>query len=92
MNCYSLLFLHFVMQFILSFMFGKLFQMTNYMEAKLLEEQVESLKEIADLITLLKRAGPGLGEYMFDKMTMEKRAQDKVDALEALKKAEGFNE
>ena len=59
--------------------------MTNYIEDKLLEEQVESLKEIADLVTGLKLVGSGLGEYMFDKMTMMQNADKKVEALAALK-------
>merc|ERR1712112_210773 len=37
-------------------------QMCDY-----LEEQVEAIKEISDHITQLKRVGPGLGEYMYDK-------------------------
>jgi len=41
--------------------------MTDFLEGNYLKEQVESMKEIADMVTKLKRAGPGLGEYMFDK-------------------------
>jgi ferritin heavy chain len=42
--------------------------LTNFLEGKFLDEQVESIKKIGDLITRLKRAGPeGLGEYLFDK-------------------------
>jgi len=42
--------------------------LTKLLEDEYLEEQVESLKQIGDMITRLKRAGPsGLGEYMFDK-------------------------
>jgi ferritin heavy chain len=41
--------------------------MTDFLEGNFLEEQVESMKQIAGYITELKRAGPGLGEYMFDK-------------------------
>ncbi len=39
----------------------------DYIEAEFLEEQVKSIKEYADYITNLKRVGPGLGEYIFDK-------------------------
>ena len=46
------------------------FQMCDYIESEFLEEQVRSIKEIADHITNLKRVGSGLGEYMYDKETM----------------------
>ncbi|XP_064085059.1 ferritin-like [Macrobrachium nipponense] len=40
----------------------------DFLEEKYLEEQVEAIHKIGDLITQLKRAGPGgLGEYLFDK-------------------------
>jgi len=40
--------------------------LTNYLEGEFLDEQVESIKKFADMITRLKRAGPeGLGEYIF---------------------------
>lgn len=39
-----------------------------------LQEQVESIKQISDYITTLKRVGPGLGEYIFDKETLENAA------------------
>jgi len=45
-------------------------QMTDFLEANYLNEQVESIKELADHVTNLKRVGPGLGEYMYDKETM----------------------
>jgi len=41
--------------------------MTDFLEGEYLEEQVKSMKEIADLIAQLKRAGPNLGEYMVDR-------------------------
>jgi ferritin heavy chain len=41
--------------------------MTDFLEGNFLEEQVESIKMIGDYITQLKRVGPGLGEFMFDK-------------------------
>jgi len=45
--------------------------MTDFLEGNFLEEQVESIKQISGFITQLKRVGPGLGEYMFDKELAE---------------------
>ena len=42
-------------------------QMADYLETEFLEEQVNAIKEISDHITQLKRVGTGLGEYMYDK-------------------------
>ncbi|KAL8580223.1 hypothetical protein ACOMHN_040004 [Nucella lapillus] len=42
-------------------------QMMDFLEGNYLQEQVESIKEIGDYITNLKRVGTGLGEYLFDK-------------------------
>merc|ERR1711892_309097 len=42
-------------------------QMTDFLEGTYLEEQVEAIKEIADLITKMKRAGDGLGLHIIDK-------------------------
>ncbi|CAH8500829.1 unnamed protein product [Dicrocoelium dendriticum] len=36
-----------------------------------LKEQVESMKEISDHVTNLRRVGSGLGEYLFDKETLQ---------------------
>ena len=41
--------------------------LADYIESEFLDEQVKSIKEYADYITNLKRVGPGLGEYIFDK-------------------------
>lgn len=41
--------------------------LADFLESEYLDEQVEAIKELGDLITKCKRAGPGLGEYMFDK-------------------------
>lgn len=41
--------------------------MTDFLEGHFLEEQVVSIKQIGEFITQLKRVGPGLGEYTFDK-------------------------
>merc|ERR1712098_60843 len=42
-------------------------QMTDFLEGAYLGEQVEAIKEIADLITKMKRAGDGLGLHIIDK-------------------------
>merc|ERR1711973_944556 len=39
----------------------------DFLEANYLDEQVEGIKEIADKITQIERAGPGLGLHMMDK-------------------------
>lgn len=41
--------------------------LTDFLEEQYLAEQVEAIKELGDMITKLKRAGDGLGEYLFDK-------------------------
>eukprot|EP00657_Telonema_sp_P-1_P012269 TRINITY_DN873_c0_g2_i2.p1 TRINITY_DN873_c0_g2~~TRINITY_DN873_c0_g2_i2.p1 ORF type:complete len:198 (+),score=81.86 TRINITY_DN873_c0_g2_i2:149-742(+) len=46
-------------------------QMTDFLEGNYLNEQVESIKELSDHVTNLKRVGPGLGEYLFDKNTLD---------------------
>merc|ERR1712100_204611 len=45
-------------------------QMTDFLEGNFLNEQVEGIKELGDYVTNLRRVGPGLGEYMFDKETL----------------------
>lgn len=45
--------------------------LTDYLEGEFLDEQVESMKQISDYITNLKRVGPGLGEFQFDKLTLQ---------------------
>ncbi|XP_066275678.1 soma ferritin-like [Branchiostoma lanceolatum] len=45
-------------------------QLQDFLDGNFLQEQVESIKEIADYITNLKRVGSGLGEYMFDSHTL----------------------
>ncbi|XP_076445005.1 soma ferritin-like [Babylonia areolata] len=42
-------------------------QMTDFLEGEFLQEQVKAIKDLGDKITNLKRVGPGLGEYEFDK-------------------------
>jgi len=46
-------------------------QMCDFLETEFLQEQVESIKELANSVTNLKSVGPGLGEYMFDKKTLK---------------------
>jgi len=43
----------------------------DFLEEEYLKEQVDAIKEISDHVTNLKRVGSGLGEYMFDKKSME---------------------
>ncbi|CAF4115520.1 unnamed protein product, partial [Rotaria sordida] len=45
--------------------------LTNYLEDEFLDEQVESIKEYVGYITNLRRVGPGLGEYIFDKEELQ---------------------
>ena len=42
-------------------------QLTDYIEGEYLKEQVKSIKELADLITKMKRAGDTLGLHIIDK-------------------------
>lgn len=46
-------------------------QMSDFLEDNFLKEQVTSIKQISDYITSLKRVGPGLGEFQFDKETLQ---------------------
>jgi ferritin heavy chain len=39
----------------------------DFLESEYLDEQVDAIKQLGDMITQLKRAGPGLGEHLFDK-------------------------
>ncbi|VDK48148.1 unnamed protein product [Anisakis simplex] len=41
--------------------------MSDFLEEHYLRDQVESIEQIAKFITNIKRAGPGLGEYIFDR-------------------------
>ncbi|CAN0269943.1 ferritin heavy chain B-like [Lethenteron reissneri] len=48
-------------------------QLCDFLEHEFLEEQVESIKQLGDHVTNLKRLGvpqSGMGEYLFDKMTL----------------------
>lgn len=45
-------------------------QFCDFLESNYLEEQVDAIKQLSDYVTNLKRVGPGLGEYTFDKETL----------------------
>lgn len=47
------------------------FQFSDFIEANYLTEQTEAIKELSDYVTQLKRCGTGLGEYLFDKHTLQ---------------------
>ncbi len=42
-------------------------QLTDYIEGEFLKEQVKSIKQLADLITKMKRAGDTVGLHIIDK-------------------------
>jgi len=46
-------------------------QMCDFIENHYLTEQVEAIKQLGDYVTNLKRVGPGMGEYLFDKQTLQ---------------------
>ncbi|CDS36685.1 ferritin [Echinococcus multilocularis] len=43
----------------------------EFLEDEFLGEQVSDIKKLAGYVTNLKRCGPGLGEYIFDKETLQ---------------------
>lgn len=45
--------------------------MADFLESNFLQEQIETIKEMGDHITNLKRVGAGHGEYHFDKETLD---------------------
>ena len=45
--------------------------MADWLEEEFLDDQVKAIKQISEYITNLKRVGTGLGEYMFDKETLD---------------------
>lgn len=47
-----------------------LLQLCDFLENDFLIEQVQAIKELSDHITNLRRVGPGLGEYMYDRESM----------------------
>nr|CAH8841624.1 unnamed protein product [Trichobilharzia regenti] len=44
--------------------------LTDLLESEFLHEQEDAIKQFADCITQTKRVGSGLGEYLFDKLTL----------------------
>lgn len=46
-------------------------QFADFIETHYLTEQVEAIKKLADYVTTLRRVGSGLGEYLFDKHTLQ---------------------
>ena len=46
-------------------------QMTDFIESNYLAEQVEDIKLLGEHVTNLKRVGPGVGEFLFDKKTLK---------------------
>lgn len=46
-------------------------QFADFIETHYLTEQVEAIKKLADYVTTLRRVGGGLGEYLFDKHTLQ---------------------
>lgn len=42
-------------------------QLCDFLEGEYLKEQVDAIKQLSEYITQLKRVGPGLGEFTFDK-------------------------
>ncbi|KAK4886363.1 hypothetical protein RN001_002634 [Aquatica leii] len=48
--------------------------MCDFLETHYLQEQVDSIKEIADNVTNLKRVGEGLGVFMFDQKLVDEQS------------------
>ncbi|XP_028401569.1 soma ferritin-like [Dendronephthya gigantea] len=46
-------------------------EMADFIEANYLHEQTDAIKELSDHITNLERVGEGLGEFQFDKLTLD---------------------
>jgi len=41
--------------------------LSDFLESEYLTEQVDSIKQLADMLTRLRRVGRGVGEHLFDK-------------------------
>jgi ferritin heavy chain len=50
------------------------FQTAEFIADHFLPEQIESIKKGGNYITMLQKAGPGLGEYMFDRETLQEES------------------
>lgn len=46
----------------------------DFLENEYLQEQVDSMKEISDHVTNLKRVGEGLGVYIFDRQLNDEKS------------------
>uniref|UniRef100_A0A8C4NAK5 Ferritin n=1 Tax=Eptatretus burgeri TaxID=7764 RepID=A0A8C4NAK5_EPTBU len=54
-------------------------QMCEFLEREFLDEQVQAIKKLGDFVTNLKRLGVpgnGVGEYLFDKLTLKDEGAD----------------
>lgn len=63
--------------FVLILHLGFFFQLCDFIETHYLDEQVKSIKELADWVTNLRRMGApqnGMAEYLFDKHTLGKES------------------
>ncbi|BFZ15734.1 hypothetical protein BsWGS_18773 [Bradybaena similaris] len=49
-------------------------QLGDFVQDEFLTHQVDAIKQMTDLIAQLNRAGTGLGEYLFDKETLQSLA------------------
>ena len=45
--------------------------MTDFIASNFLHEQTEAIRELSGYIAQLERVGKGLGEYQFDKLTLD---------------------
>ncbi|CAG2181045.1 unnamed protein product, partial [Oppiella nova] len=45
-------------------------EFTDLIESEFLHDRVDHIKTLADHVTNLRRVGPALGEYLFDKKTL----------------------
>ena len=45
-------------------------EFTDLIESEFLHDRVDHIKKLADHVTNLRRVGPALGEYLFDKKTL----------------------
>jgi len=46
-------------------------QLCDFLEGTFLKEQVESIKQISDFIAQLNKVGPGLGEFIFQRDSLQ---------------------
>jgi ferritin heavy chain len=46
-------------------------QLSDWLESEFLEAQIHIVKKVSEHVTNLKRVGSGIGEYLFDKETLD---------------------